>query len=99
MVPAPKCPAPKCPAPNVPDPNYTAIKQSTRDTYVYEEYNTIITLYILQKRVIRIINGESFLAHTNVLFHKCNILKLRELSNMCNVHIHFCLQELRSSCA
>ena len=47
-------------------------------------FNSILNpLFILQKRVIRIINGESFLAHTNVLFHKCNILKLGDLSNMC----------------
>ena len=37
-------------------------------------------LFILRKRAIRIISGESYYSHTNGLFHQQNILKLTDLN-------------------
>ena len=34
---------------------------------------------VVQKRAVRIINNVGFLAHTNMLFYKCNILKISDL--------------------
>ena len=36
-------------------------------------------IFLLQKRVVRIINGAPFLAHTNELFHESKILKIFDI--------------------
>ena len=36
-------------------------------------------LYLLQKKVVRLICGEHYLAHTNALFYRAKILKLRDI--------------------
>ena len=45
--------------------------------------NSSITLMnkvnVVQKRAVRIINNVGFLAHTNMLFYNCNILKISDL--------------------
>ena len=41
---------------------------------------------VVQKRAIRIINNVGFIAHTNMLFYNCNILKISDL-HLCNIGI------------
>ena len=40
----------------------------------------INSLHLIQKKIVRIITGSSYLAHTNELFYKTQILKIQDLS-------------------
>ena len=58
---------------------------TTYDTHLYP-------LKILQKRIVRIICKEPPLSHTNPLFYKCSILKLKDMIEYrlgCYVHKNF----------
>jgi hypothetical protein len=55
----------------------------------------LLPLEILQKKIIRIINGESYLAHTASLFHRANILKLADLHKfVLAVHMFKCKKKI-----
>ena len=47
----------------------------------------MIRIFMLQKRIIRIINGASFLAHTDLLFYENKILKLFDIYKL-NIGIY-----------
>ena len=56
-------------------------------------------LTILQKRAIRLITGSKYLDHTNILFKKCQILKLSDLYNFhVNQFVYLSLNSLLPSC-
>ena len=40
------------------------------------------SIHLIHKKIVRIITGSSYLAHTNELFYKTQILKIQDLSKL-----------------